>query len=140
MATAVETLLLKNTGLTEDQLNGLLAMHAGDSTLRDVLSKKEGATADELISELCSRLGISYLKEIPVNDIPIDLIRNIPINFAKKQEVLPLREEANQVFVLTTNPLNQKILDDLRVLFKKRTVAVMTTKNQLCKLRRASDN
>ncbi len=131
MATAVETLLLKNTGLTEDQLNGLLAMHAGDSTLRDVLSKKEGATADELISELCSRLGISYLKEIPVNDIPIDLIRNIPINFAKKQEVLPLREEANQVFVLTTNPLNQKILDDLRVLFKKRTVAVMTTKNRI---------
>lgn len=131
MATAVETLLLKNTGLTEEQLNGLLAMHAGQSTLREVLSKKDSPTADELISELCARLGIGYLKEIPVNDIPIDLIRDIPINFAKKQEVLPLREEATQVFVLTTNPLNQKTLDDLRVLFKKRTVAVMTTKNRI---------
>ncbi len=131
MATAVETLLLKNTGLSEDQLNGLLAMHTGNTTLREVLTKKDNPTADELISELCARLGISYLKDIPVNDIPIDLIRDIPINFAKKHEVLPLREEANQVFVLTTNPLNQKILDDLRVLFKKRTVAVMTTKNRI---------
>lgn len=131
MASAVENLLLKNTGLNEEQLNALLSMHTGSGTLRDQLSRKDAATADELIAELCNRLGISYLKDIPVNDIPVDLIRDIPINFAKKHEVLPLREEANQVFVLTTNPLNQKILDDLRVLFKKRTVAVMTTKNRI---------
>jgi general secretion pathway protein E len=128
---AVESLLLKNTSLTEEQLNALLSMHSGSGTLRDQLTKKDSATADELISELCARLGINYMKDIPVNDIPVDLIRNIPINFAKKHDVLPLREEANQVFILTTNPLNQKILDDLRVLFKKRTVPVMTTKNRL---------
>lgn len=131
MATQVESLLLKNTGLNEEQLSALLSMSTSSGTLRDQLTKKDSPTVDELIAELCARLGISYLKDIPVNDIPIDLIRNIPINFAKKHEVLPLREEPHQVLVLTTNPLNQKILDDLRVLFKKRTVAVMTSKNRI---------
>ncbi|MEK7358549.1 MAG: type II secretion system ATPase GspE, partial [Bdellovibrionota bacterium] len=71
------------------------------------------------------------IKEIPVSDISVDLISNIPINFAKKHEVLPFREEADKVTVLTTNPLNTRILDDLRVLFKKRTVPLMTTKSRL---------
>jgi general secretion pathway protein E len=134
LATAqqLDSLLLKNTSLTEEQLTSVLGLtFEGGRTLREVLASKESGPVDELIAELCLRMGLPYVKDIPINEIPVDLISNIPINFAKKHEVLPFKEDANQVIVLTTNPLNSRILDDLRVLFKKRTVPLMTTKSRL---------
>lgn len=131
-APAIETLILRNTSITEAQLASLLGMatDAGVS-LSEVLTKREGANADDILSELSARMGISYLKDVPVNDISVDLIRNISINFAKKHEVLPFKEEQTQVHVLVTNPLNLKILDDLGVLFRKRAVPIMTSKTRL---------
>lgn len=129
---AVEGVLLKNTSLTEEQLNSVLGLtFDGGTTLKEILEKKENPTADELVAEVCARMGLQYIKEIPVSDIPVDLIQNIPINFAKKHEVLPFREDADKVTILMTNPLNTRIMDDLRVLFKKRTVPLMTTKSRL---------
>ena len=130
-AQQLESILLKNTSLTEDQLHSLmnLSMEGGGS-LRDHLARKE-STGDELIAELSQKMGISYIKEIPVSEIMPDIVRNIPINFAKKHEVLPFKEENNQVTILTTNPLNMQILDDLRVMFKKRTIPIMTSKSRL---------
>jgi general secretion pathway protein E len=130
-APALDNVLLKNTGLNEDQLQSLLNLGVEGGTLREFLQAKEGSTPDELVAELCARMGIAYIKDIPVSEINADLISNIPINFAKKHEVLPFKEEATKVTVLVTNPLNTRILDDLRVLFKKRIVPMMTTKTRL---------
>lgn len=132
VAANLDNVLLKNTSISEEQLGGLLALSfEGGQTLRELLSKKEGGPVDELILEMCSRMGMPFLKDIPISDIPVDLVTNIPINYAKKHEVLPFKEDANQIIVLTTNPLNSRILDDLRVLFKKRTTPLMTTKSRL---------
>ena len=134
MATAqqLDNVLLKNTSLTEEQLASVLGLTVeGGRTLRDALVIKESGTPDEIVAELCAKMGLPYIKDIPVSEIQVDLVSNIPINFAKKHEVLPFKEEAGQIVVLTTNPLNTRILDDLRVLFKKRTVPLMTTKTRI---------
>ena len=130
-AQPLDNVLLKNTSLNEDQLASLLSLGVDGGTLRDFLQAKEGSTPDELISELSSRMGLAYIKDIPVSEINADLVQNIPINFAKKHEVLPFKEEPTRIIVLVTNPLNTRILDDLRVLFKKRVVPMMTTKTRL---------
>ncbi len=131
-AAPLENILLKNTGLSEVQITSLLAMSIDhENTLRDILNKKEGSTPDEIVAELCRKMGLNFIKDIPVNDILIDLIRDIPINFSKKHEVLPFKEDQNSVTILTTNPLNVHIMDDLRVLFKKRTIPLVTTKSRL---------
>ena len=132
MAAAVESVLLKNTSMTEEQLNQLLGLtFEGGSTLKDLLESKDGSTPDEVVAEMCARMGLQYIKEIPVSDISVDMISNVPISFAKKHEVLPYREDGDKVIVLTTNPLNSQVLDNLRVIFKKRTVPLMTTKSRL---------
>lgn len=101
------------------------------ATLGDLLSKRENSTPEEIVADLATRMGVPFLKEIAVAEIPVDLISGISINFAKKHEVLPYKVEADRVLVLTSNPLNTQILDDLRVIFKKRTSPVMTTKQRL---------
>jgi general secretion pathway protein E len=131
-AQQLDSVLLKNTGLTEEQLNNVLSLTVdGERTLRELLTVKDGASPDDVVAEFCLKMGLPYIKDIPINEIPIDLVSNIPINFAKKHEVLPFREDGNQIVVLTTNPLNTQILADLRVLFNKRTVPLMTTKTRL---------
>ncbi len=129
---AIESILQKNTNLTEEQIRSLLEMNIDrGGTLRDALSKKESAGVDDVLAELCSAMGLAFIKDIPVNEIPVDLVANIPINFAKKHEVLPYKDDGHQVTVLMTNPLNVKILDDLRVLFRKRTAPLLTSKARL---------
>src|SRR4051812_36077875 len=123
----LEAVLLKNTSLSEDQVLSLLDMAADKGgTVRDLLMKKETSAADDLLAELAASMGMGYIKEIPINEVQMDLIATIPINFAKKHEVLPYKDDGNQVLILTTNPLNVKILDDLRVLYKKRTTPLLT--------------
>ena len=128
----LETMLLKNTSLTEEQLRSLLSLTVDQGlTLKEALTKSEANNAEELVAALCTKMGFQYLRDIPVNDIPINLIQDIAINYAKKHEVLPYKEDQNSVTVLTTNPLNNAVMDDLRVLFRKRTIPLMTTKARL---------
>lgn len=129
----VSTVLQKSTTLTQDQIKSVLK---NASVLRPVsvgeaLSYKEYATAEELVSDLCKEMGLDFMKDIPIGDISADLVRDIPINYAKQYSVLPFKEEQESVTVLSSNPLNLKALDDIRVLFGKKTKPVITTTSKI---------
>lgn len=131
-AVQIDSVLIKNTSLTEEQVDLLLNQTSATGTpMRDLLTRKDGMTTDEILSDLAAQLGIAYVKDIPVNEINADLVRDIAIGFAKKHEALPLKEDGYSVQVLVTNPLNTRILDDLRVIFNKRIVPVMTSKSRI---------
>jgi len=127
-----ETLIKKGTSVSEEQLQTLMRTSDSKGTpLVELLGKMTFNTPEEALAELCRHLNVDYIKEIPVNDIPVDIVRGIPINYAKTQEVLPFKEEQDRVFVLTTNPLNHKALEDLRVKFGKRVHPLATTSSRI---------
>jgi general secretion pathway protein E len=131
-AVQIDSVLIKNTSLSEDQVSLLLEQTSASGTpMRDLLTRKDGMTPDEVLTDLAAQLGLSYMKDIPVNEINADLVRDIAIGFAKKHEALPLKEDNYSVQVLVTNPLNTRILDDLRVIFNKRIVPIMTSKSRI---------
>jgi general secretion pathway protein E len=121
-------ILSKATTLTPEQVRTVLGT-AGSTgtTLGDLFAAKEYGSADELVSDLCKEMGLEFIRDIPVNDIPVDLVRDLPINYAKQHGVLPFREETDLIVALTSNPLNMKSLDDLRVMFGKRIKPLVTT-------------
>lgn len=129
----VPSILSKTTGLTAEQIKNVLnnPAQSGTSTIGDVLSEKEFSTTDDLVAELCKEMGLEFIKDIPVNDIPVDLIRDIPINYAKQHTVLPFREETDVITALTANPVNMKAMDDLRVLFGKRIRPLISTSSKI---------
>jgi len=131
-APSFETLIKKGTSVTEEQLQTLLRTHDKKGrTFAEIFSKMSFSTPEEAMAELCKQLGVEYIKDIPVNDIPVDMVRGIPINYSKTQEVLPFKEEAERVLVLTTNPINHKALEDLRVKFDKRIHPLVTTSSRI---------
>lgn len=127
----VEDLILKSTTLSEEQLSTLLEQKSGASTLREELSKKTLKTSEDALQELCHKIGFPFVKDVPINDIGMELIENLPINYAKTHEVLPIKEDALQVYILMSNPLNFQVLDDLKVMFGKKTVPVITSSNRI---------
>jgi len=129
----IPVVLAKATTLSSDQIKSVLKNAAVSQpvSVGETLARKDYTSADELVADLCREIGIEFLKEIPVNDISSDLVRNLPINYAKTQGCLPFREENDVVWVLTSNPINTKALDDLRVIFGKRIKPIMTTANKI---------
>jgi general secretion pathway protein E len=129
----IQVVISKATTLNADQVNSILKSNSviRPVTIGEALSSREFGSADELISELCKELGLEYLKDIPANDILLDLVRDISINYAKQNAILPFKEDQVSVTVLTSNPLNMRALDDLRVLFGKRVKPLITTNAKL---------
>ncbi len=127
-----DSLILKSTSLTEQQLKSVLKMaDAYGRPLEERLSDEHFNTPEEAVAELCKMMGIDFIKDIPFNDIPVDLVRDIPINYAKNHGVLPFKLENDKVTVLTTNPLNHAALGDLRVKFDRRIQPLITTTSRL---------
>jgi general secretion pathway protein E len=128
----ISGVLLKSTSITPEQLSIILKSESQDGgAVGDYLMQKNVHSPEELLQALCHAMKVTFIKDIPVNDIPVDLVRNIPINYAKNHEVLPFKEDAEQITVLITNPLNSKVLNDLQVLFNKRTNPLITTSSKL---------
>lgn len=125
----IQNVLVKATTLTPEQVTSILKSNSvvRPSTIGEALSKRDFNSADELVNELCKELGLDFIKDIPANDILLDLVRDISINYAKQHAVLPYKEDQDSVTVLTSNPVNLKALDDLRVLFGKRVKPLVTT-------------
>ncbi len=127
-----ETILLKVTSLSETQLRALLDTPVeGAANLESYLGQSSDTAAEDVLANFCKKLGFHYIKDIAVNDIPMDMIRNIPINYAKTKEILPAREDQHQVYIYTTNPLNFVAFDDLRTIFKKDVIPLVVTKTKL---------
>jgi len=129
----IPLVLSKATSLSSEQIKTVLNNPATSKALSvgETLSEKNYATADELVADLCRELGLDFIRDIPVSDISADLVRDLPINYAKAQGVLPYREETDQVILLTSNPVNTKAMDDIRVIFGKRVRPLVTTAPKL---------
>lgn len=126
-ADAIHTLLVKHTTITEEQINEVLGQTNSDGEkLSEKYVKTNPTNSDEALQILCQHFNIDYVKDIPVNDIAPDLVRDIPINYAKQFEILPFKSEVDHVKVLTSNPFNFKILDDMRTLFSKRITPLVS--------------
>ncbi len=120
-ASALETLILKSTSISEGELKTLLNIpDARGEAIIHKLASRTYTSPEEALADLCKAIGSEFTKDIAYNDIPVDLVRNIPINYAKNHEVLPFKVEGDRALILLTNPLNLRILGDMRVIFAKK--------------------
>lgn len=129
----VEGFLLKNTKISKREVIGLMNFKLNDDqTIWSTLEGKDYDNAEDILSHVCGLIEVPYVKDIPINDISLDLIKDLPLKYATDNFILPFKKESDHVKVLTSNPLDTKTLDNLRVLFGKRIVPMVsiTTKIQ----------
>lgn len=110
-------ILLETTGLTEEQLEQALALHREKGIrLGDALVQLKFLRMEDILKALSIQLGFPYENKINMDEIPPELIADLPINYAKKNELLPIRKEGNAVVIAIADPTNFYAMDDVRTL------------------------
>ncbi|MBU4484211.1 type II secretion system protein GspE, partial [bacterium] len=78
-------ILLESSSLTEEQLDQALAVHKEKGIkLGDAIVQLKFLKTEDILKALSVQLGFPYQSKINIEDISIELIENVPINFAKR--------------------------------------------------------
>ena len=116
------TLLLKSNLINEEQLAQALQTQAErgyQQRLGEVLVQSKIITEHQLLELLAKQLKIPFIRSVNDREIPEELIKKVPTRFAKRFQVLPIGYKDEMVQVVTSDPLNMSVLDDIRLLLEK---------------------
>ena len=104
-------------GLTEAKLQEALALQAEKGgRLGEVLVGMKAVSEEDVAKALGLQLDLPYLARIFVEEVTPELIKRVPINFAKQARILPLSVEAEGVALAVADPLDTTVLDHARML------------------------
>lgn len=125
-------ILLESTPLTPQQLEeALLVQREKGMRLGEALTQLRFLRSEDILRALSLQVGIDYINEIIPDEIPSDLINNVPINFVKRNEILPLKREDGHIVVAMADPMNHWALDDLRLIFDLPVRPIIASSQQI---------
>lgn len=96
---------------------GLKIQKEKGGRIGEILVKLRYIKEEDLLGALCLQMEIPFIAHIDTEEVDRRLLERIPIGFAKKFELLPIKRDNGHVVVATSNPLNLSPLDDLRIIF-----------------------
>jgi len=107
--------ILVEAGLSPERLKKVLDLQKKrGGRIGTLLVRLNFVTEEEVLKALGQQLGLPYQSDL--GDIDRELALKLPITYAKKAVVLPLRRDNGTVLAATSEPLNLSALDDLSVL------------------------
>ncbi len=113
-------ILQQKYSLSSDHLEEALRIQKEKGgRLGEILIRLRYIKEEDMLQALGIQLEIPYLARLDKAQIDRDLIRLIPIGFAKRYEFIPLKSGDEKALVATSNPLNLSALDDLRVILER---------------------
>jgi len=115
--TYVGEILIRRGALTEEHLQKAVEIAREKSArLQDVLVATDVIEENTLLKVLADELGLQLISKIQVDAVPNELVKRVPINFARQNQLLPIAERDNTVIVAIADVLDMSPLDDLRAL------------------------
>jgi general secretion pathway protein E len=125
-------ILLEHTSLTEAQLEeGLIVQREKSIKLGEALIQLKFLRAEDILKAVSIQLGIPYLSQLKTDEIPFDVVQKVPINFAKRNELLPLKKDGDEIEVAISDPINIHALDDLRILLSAAIRPIIASSGQI---------
>jgi general secretion pathway protein E len=110
-------ILIETFGMPREKLaEGLAAQAEKGGRLGEVLIGMKVVTEEQVWRALAAQLDLEYLDTILVDDIDADLVKTVPINFAKASRFIPLKREVDSIAVAISDPLDTAVLDHARML------------------------
>ena len=89
---ALGQILLETTSLDEEALRDALAIQQQrGGRIGEILINQNLVTEEEVFQALSRQLNIPYWPEIADEQLDLELLRTVPINFCKRHILLPLK-------------------------------------------------
>ncbi|HEY6420230.1 MAG TPA: type II secretion system ATPase GspE [Candidatus Binataceae bacterium] len=121
MATArksIEAILLDRSWVSPQDIDKARQRKKPGQELADVLVEMGALEPQRLARALAQEYRLPFQAHIDENGLDITLVTKVPINYAKKNRLLPLSGTDGTVTVAIADPANYEPLDDLHVLFE----------------------
>jgi general secretion pathway protein E len=99
--------------------------------LGELLTQKKLTTEEAIAKALADDLGMQYAAAIDDREIPDEMIRALPINFAKQRLVLPRRRTPEGTEVYIADPFDTPTLDELAVLMNEALIYIVAAPNRV---------
>jgi general secretion pathway protein E len=122
MATArksFETILLDRSWVSPQDLEKARQRKKPGQEISDVLVDMGALEPQRLARALAQEYWLPFQAHIDEHMLDSDLVSKVPINYAKKNRLLPIAGDATTVTVAIADPSNYEAIDDLHVLFGK---------------------
>ncbi|MCX8071521.1 MAG: type II secretion system ATPase GspE [Candidatus Binatia bacterium] len=116
-ARSLEALLVQYGNLSEEVLEKARERQREGKGLGDVLQEMGAIDSATWARAVAHHYGLPFRDRLPEEDV-LDLVQQVPINFAKRYLLLPVAREGNAVVVASADPSQIGALDDLRVLLR----------------------
>jgi general secretion pathway protein E len=106
---------------------------AGKETpsLSEQLARQALLGGDEINRSLAEQFGMPIYEHLDQFKISRERVKQVPYNFAKKNVVLPVKEEDNIIYVAIADPLHIECLEELRLMFNSEVRAVFSPKETI---------
>jgi len=84
--------------------------------LGEILVRMKAASEEQVLRALAIQLDLPFVATVDVSAVPADLVKRVPINFAKQARVLPLGTAGEAVRLAVTDPLDTSVQDSVAML------------------------
>ena len=120
-----ESILLDRSWVSAQDLEQARQRKKPGQELAAALVEMGALEPQRLARALAQQYRLPFQAHIDEHTLDNNLILKVPINYAKKNALLPLGGDGNSVTVAIADPANFEPLDDLRMLFGKSIQAVV---------------
>ena len=128
---ALEEHLIRNRIVPEGELPGVRAeADKIGAPLLEVIEKSGLATAEELYTSLADFCEMRFVRPADI-DIDPTLAEDVPARFATHYKFVPLELQDNALQIAISDPLNTQLINDIRLVLKRRVVAVVATPGEI---------
>lgn len=80
---------------------------------------------------LAANLGYHHVEDVNIDEIEVDLIRNIPLSLAREQKFLPLWHAEEGLVVAICDPFRNDIISDISLYFKTPILPILMDEEKL---------
>jgi len=129
MATArsnFESILLDRSWVTAQDLDRARQRKKPGQEIADVLVEMGALEPQRLARALAQEYRLPFQAHIDEHALDSALVAKVPINYAKKNRLLPIGADDGTITVAIADPANYEPLDDLRMLFGMPVKAVVS--------------
>jgi general secretion pathway protein E len=118
-AASLEELLVEQAHLSAETLEKAHERQRDGKGLGDVLLEMGAIDSSTWARALATHYGLPFRDQLPEDGSILDLIEELPINFAKRHLLLPVGVDGGTVVLATADPSNIGAIDDVRLLLGK---------------------
>jgi general secretion pathway protein E len=113
-------ILVETAGLPPERVEEALLLQRGEhagARLGEILVRLRAVSEEQVLRALAAQLDLPFVEQIDPESVPDELVKKVPINFAKQARVLPLGlAEGGAVRVAVADPLDTGAQDALGML------------------------